>query len=1207
MKEIKWTNSQLNAIKLKTNKILVSAAAGSGKSTVLTERIIRSVTSDDKPADISRLLVVTFTRSASEDLKTKIEKEIRNKMSFNPNNRHLSEQLIKLPSASISTIHGFCYSLIKSNFSTLGLSASMRIADEIESKTIRSVILDELLENAFAGLFPQIPDFATFSENFINDRDDKLAEIFLSVYTSIKNHPNGFDDFEKSIDIMSSSLLNSDDPYSRILCERVILFCEHTTEMYNRAISCFETDENYNKACTDVFRFELEYLNELKNVAEKRDYHKVRDFLSTFSTTRLGIVKSEYKTDEGEYYKSNVRDLAKKKIAEFREKYFCFTDEDIKLLRDNTVSISRNLLAFLREFDKRLAEYKLSHSVLDFNDLEHYAVQLLTNTDGTPSELAQMLSSSYDEIYVDEYQDVNPLQNLIFDALSVSAPIFMVGDIKQSIYAFRGAMPSIFASYRSLFDEYSDNSPITDKMTVFLSDNFRSEKNVTEFANTVSDALFTTNKKSEIFSYRIPYSKQDRLKCNKTEDRCLPEVQILISETSDDNDVQKVSSSSYYYEAEMTANKIAELIEAGTSPSDIAILLRSANQAGYVFEEALRKRNIQVSSDKGISLLECPEVILAICMLNVIDNPYRDIYLTGALKSPLFGVTLDELINIRRFSEPDTPLFDALCAYTEVNDFLKGKRFLSLFNTLREFSTSNTVDRTLWQIYTETEFFSILYDSVNVSDSVVSIRRSNLIQLHKLARDFNASGKSSLYSFVEQLRHMSENQLSPKSLTVESTGVKIISIHQSKGLEFEHCFLCGTSHKINKDDLKKGHIYDQKLGFATRIKDALRLTSSESPYRLAISSVTELTQTDEEMRVLYVALTRAKKTLYICGSSKDFNVFNISCRLSAASNHPMTFITKNTYLDWIMTSLYFKTDLSPRYSVKVYSNSENEKSSLKTSENLPISSEFSKNDEDYIKLYKEIKDRLNFVYANTASSNIPSKISVSRLYPDIIDDYNIIDNNSSLLIYNTKIDLQKDNSSLLDTPRFLSGKSDYSASERGTATHVFMQFCDFDNILNNGTESEISRLVNSRFILNSHAEMINRYHIEKFIRSDIFDRMKRSIDLNREYRFNIMLPASDFTFNEELKDKLKDDYVFVQGVIDCYFTDDDSKTVLLDYKTDSVPVEIRGNSDEEDNFFRTRHALQLSYYRQALKRLTGKNVDETLIYSFALGRCIKIP
>ncbi len=1200
--EIKWTPAQTDAINARADKILVSAAAGSGKSTVLTERIISSVLSEERNFDISKLLVVTFTRASAEDLKVKIGDALRKASSEHPENKRLSEQLIRLPSAQISTIHSLCYSIIKNNFTSLGLTASLRIGSEEEVSAIKAEIMDELLEQAYSGSFSEIPDFTTFSGNFIDNRDDKLSEIFFKIYDSVKNHPNGFEEWEKAIDSLENGNMDDTDPFAIIICQKVEMFSDHATRLCTLALEYFEADENYSKSASAVFSDNRLFLARLHELALKRDYRAIREFLPTFDGGKLGSLKSEFKTDEGEYYRQTVREYVKKELKELKEKYFCFTDGDIKYLSEKNAEISRGLLAFLRHFDALFTAEKRNCSLLDYSDLEHLALSVLYDTNGELTQTAHSISKTYTEIYVDEYQDVNPLQNKIFEALSVHAPIFMVGDIKQSIYGFRGAMPSIFADYRRSFTEIHGDGDRS-CLKIFLSENFRSERTITEFANVITDALFYTPDGETLFDYRIPYSAADRLVRNQDFGKA-PDVTVMIANSekaSDDEDTTAPESP----EADMVAKKIYSLIKSGIEPSKIAILVR-AKTLNSKLEASLRRYGIPVAAEGGSSLFDNPEIQIALCLLNCVDNPYRDIFLAGALKSPMFAFTLDDLIMIRR-EKNDVPLYEALCAYTYSHDFPKGRRFLSFLERMREFAVSASVDRILWQIYIETSFFSLIYDSSNVSEGEASRRRANLLKLHALAAEFTSSGKNDLYSFTERLRTFNESQTPPAGASDEGSGIKIVTIHHSKGLEYEHCFLCGLGKKINKTDLSKPLIYDHKYGVALRVKDELRLSSSDSPQRLALAHILELSQLDEEMRVLYVALTRAKTALYICAEDKKFDELELNCRMSASFHHPMTFLTQNRFIEWILTALRLKTELAPRYKTEIYTESDLALEYVEAgiSDDIPVSKQNTAKEKE---LYDILSKRLSFKYPHEHSALLPSKLAVSKLYPGVLDNDEVIpefDGSDLPFIMTDDEDIPNSESSL-KVPSFIQASESVSGAEKGTATHVFMQFCDFNLLEENGVDAEIKRLCDARFITNEMADLVNKKQVKGFLSSDIYLQLKFSPYIQREYRFNIKLPASDFTNDAKLKEELSSDDIFVQGVIDCYFSTADGQTILLDYKTDHVPNDILGDTTAEDEFFRARYERQLSYYETALKRLTGRDVDEVLIYSFVLGRSIKL-
>lgn len=1275
MSNINFTDSQRAAIETEAQKILISAAAGSGKSTVLTERIIRSITSNTKKFDISKILAVTFTKASAEDLRAKISKAINEAVLSEPKNKRLKGQLTKLASAKISTIHGLCYTLIKSHFQMLGLAASVRVLDDIEAAALRSEVLSELLESAYAGYFTPIRDFSAFAEKFISEEDKELEKMFMRIYDSIKNIPNGFAEWEKKIDSIPTDGNLQNTEYGSLMLFHLSLFVDCYMLIYNQILPSLSADSVYAENYLPAFSNDFEYLKNLKEAADKNDFIKATEIINSYVPEKLKG-KSGYSTPEGEYAKE-ARDNFKKEITNFKKKYFNTASDELKTIGAATVNTAKAVINFLSEFDRRFSEEKKKRSVLDFNDLEHYALKLLYTEDGKYSEIAYRISDSLNEIYVDEYQDVNPLQNKIFEALSVSCPIFTVGDIKQSIYRFRGAKSEVFSDCRKSFAKYVPGTSVyPDNVQILLSENFRSANTVTEFVNAVTDPLFTTLNTEPYYSYRIPYSKEDRLVCKANvedapivsiliadekkpspsaasegtqtndeapQDASLSDVKNTASVDDDDNDDDDIKS--IQLEAEMVASKIVSILSDKnnkTKPEDIAILLRNTKNDGAVFEAALKKRNVPVSTEKGASLFDAPEIQLSLCLLNCIDNPYRDIFLAGALRSPVFGFTLNDLIEIKRFKNGLASLFDALKEYAEYRReidgcaFEKAEYFLKFLEKLRSFASQNSIDRTLWQIYTETHFFTLIYDGGAALGALPAARRANLLKLHGIAKTFVETGKGDLFSFIEHLRNMQEGTKPPSS-AVQAGGVKIMTIHHSKGLEFEHCFLSRTARLFSTESHKSSVMLDDEYGIAMRINDELGLSAATTPLRNAIMLQDDLLSSEEEIRLLYVALSRAKKALYISGCvggarQKDFPSIEKLCYNASKTPHPYLFFTQKCYLKWILTALKCKNDLAPYYSLSVFSPDEilsEAKRSVLSEKALNTVSPSTEGLKDASAILKE---RFEYVYPFKNASLIPSKISVSNLTPKILDSIEEDDNadvgkipdldvyvpntdsfNTNGNLSEAKNEVQKsnasekrDNAPKMKTPSFMLKDTKPTGAEKGTATHVFMQFCDFDVVEKKGIDTEIKRLVDKRFIQTSHAELIDKHAVNRFFSSSLYREMKKAASLTREYRFNIKLPASDFTAQKSLKEQLSGEFIFVQGVIDCYFRDTEGRIYLLDYKTDRIPKEILGNREKEDKFFADAYSEQLKYYEKALERLTGKTVYKKLIYSFALGRTVEI-
>ena len=1341
-KAIEWTDSQKAALELKADRILVSAAAGSGKSTVLTERIMRRVLSGN--AEVTSLLAVTFTKEAALQLKQKIASALEKAVSENPSNKNLRRQLMQLPSASITTIHSFCYSLIKKNFQSLSLPSSLRIADDETVTLLKKRVMNEFVEFSYAGLFDKIPDFAVFSENFVNELDDSLCELFLDIYDRMRNHP---DIFGKTYSYLNEDGGIDGTPFFEIIKNKLLVFTDYYGKLLSAGYSYIIKTPEYGEKFSEVWQDVLDYIKRIETAATSGKYLNLSEVLrSTPELKRIVIRKG--KEEVCEYYRACLKDFLKE-CKEYSEKYFCFTAEDINMLGKSTSDISGKITAFLREFDMRFTEAKIKRNILDYGDLEHYAVKLLYDGNGNVSGLGEKISSSFTEIYIDEFQDVNPLQNSIFTALGKNCPIFMVGDIKQSIYNFRGAAPGIFSDYKRNFTEYSkadffsgnvkdteklivsdksfsenrsgsdlsaennqdsDNDKFadinsqkisnvkTDKqkndITVFLSDNFRSESHITDFANTVSDAMFYSPD-DDLYDFRIPYSENDRLTPHSTPTEEFSKVQIInvgkpaISDNTDENEdggkereseIEKEKS--IVYEAEVVAEKIQKLCKNGENPSEIAILLRSPKEKSAYYERALKNRGVPVFSKKTEKLFDRPEIQLVLCILNACDNPYRDIFLAGALKSPVFGVTMSELVDMRASEKNSESLFEALLAYTKRTRFEKGEKFLNFILKIHNYSLKYPTHKVIWKIYGETSLLSLLGDADGVSEYVGAQIKENLILFYEFAETVSESGSGSLYSLTEKIRLLIETDSSPDAAKGKESGVKIMSVHASKGLEFRHCFLCGTSSKFNMDDTRKDVIFDPETGFGIRVKDELRLSSSDTPYRMALAARIELSQTEEEMRLLYVALTRAKIGLFITSASEKFDTLSAGCRLRSEFIHPYVFLNAPSYIKWILTAIfaggkadgYEITEVTPAIgsSKEVVKNDFSDKNA--------VSEEMSEN------LREELEKRVNFVYPYMHMLTVPSKIAVSNLRTGILDadeesdgftdisgclenseNFDILsqyDQNGSngypfasvdvfpenaefygnaehteessggagredeyVDVFGTDtesafpewykserektdsgnvLNIATDNTSELTVPEFISGTVQNKAALRGTATHVFMQFCDFENVETNGVESETARLLENRFITATYAEIADRKAIEKFFSSDIYSEMKNAVTLEREYRFNVKLNASMFTDDPKKKELLKDESVFVQGVIDCYFRDKNGRITLVDYKTDYVPAEIRGNTEKENEFFVNRHSAQLTYYKTALEMLTGEKVSRTVIYSFSAARSIDI-
>ena len=1332
---VNWTKSQTAAINVKADRILVSAAAGSGKSTVLTERIIRRILSGE--GDVSALLIVTFTKEAALQLRQKITQKLSRAVSEHPGNKNLRNQLLKLPSAQITTIHAFCYSLVKKNFQILGLPSSVRISDETAATLLKKQVMDNFIEECYGGLFEHIPDFSDFCDNFVSGLDDSLTEMFLEIYDKMRNYP---DISEKRFIYLDENGSIGDTEFFKIIRNKLLIFIDYYKKLLEDGYSEIMRSDIYGKKFGEIFRTFISYIEKTENCAKYGNYRELSEAIRSMPELPRVVIKD--KDELCEFYRASLREFITECKKEYIGRFFGFSDEEIKDLGMMTSDISGKMIRFLKEFDRRYSEAKLKKYMLDYNDLEHMALRLLYESDGSVSALGEKISSAYEEIFIDEFQDVNPLQNKIFSALGIRCPVFMVGDIKQSIYNFRGAVPEIFSEYKRKFNKFNEigeegcgqtqseektasesvnepyqsvnfsgwtdalnisgdltdssessrcvNSRINKKanftaindsnqnkssndIAIFLSDNFRSQKHITDFANVVTDAMFYSPENS-IYDFRIPYSKEDRLRFHlgeKSSDSFVEVINVSPSKKDDGEEKDKP----IVIEAEAVAEKIYRLCKNGADPKEMTILLRSPKDKAVHFEKALKKRGIPVFSGKTEKLFDTPEIQLVLCLLNVCDNPNRDIFLAGALKSQVFGVTLSELIAIRIFKKDSDSLYEALEEYTLSNNFEKGMRFIDFITRMRNYCLKYPIEKVIWKLYSETSLFSLLGDDEAITESAGNQVKENLVSFYEFAVNVSENGNGSLYSLIERIRMLTETGSSPDIAKGKGTGVKIMSVHAAKGLEFQYCFLCGTASRFNSDDTKNNLLFDPEIGFGMRIKDKTGLSATNTLYRAALSAKAELSQKEEEMRLLYVALTRAKKELYIYSSAEKFEDMVTGCRMKAMFVHPYVFLDGNDYIKWILTAVSAKTDIPVRY--KIIDSDRMELEAGKKSDGNAESIVYDSNRADSEKLYKELCDRIEFEYPYSYMITLPSKIAVSNLTPDILDAESYSDSflrlgEESSFVFpddterfagvksqaaltvspadnyrQTAIDSKKisklksedpeadfaseagreitankvalenifpegdsvsdkDNLSELKIPEFISGEKENEAALKGTATHVFMQFCDFTNVEKYGVEYELERLLKKRYITETFAALTNRKAAEKFFRSEIYREMRAAETLEREYRFNVKLPASMFTKDAEKKKQLENESVFVQGVVDCYFRNRTGNITIVDYKTDFIPLEVKGNAEKENEFFVNRHKAQLTYYKTALEMITGQKVSRTVIYSFSAARSIEI-
>ena len=1198
MGEVVWTPAQKDAIDSRGYSIAVSAAAGSGKTAVLTRRIIERVCADE--GDISRVLVVTFTKAAAAELVSRIADALSAMLAENPDNAHIRKQSLLVSSSHISTIHSFCLDLIRTNFQKLNIPPDFSAGDETEVRLLMNEIAEELISDYFEGELlageEEIENFGKFADLFGDvARSNQLAGTLISLYLSVSSTVDSLERIEYFRTIAENAAENGFDgtPWELCIREYLTQFLSHYLRIYNDAVQRAASDKKFVKPLS-MIALERDEINKILTSVEKGiPYREISPMLCNLPfVPRLTGVSGDPQLARF----SKLRTEFKKELKDVIKEYYSYSEDALKLCFIETAEAMENLGRFMRTFEKRFSEEKKRRKMITFGDMEQYALQLLYDKKtNAPTELAIALRDAYDEIYIDEYQDTNELQDTIFRLISREDNRFNVGDIKQSIYAFRGAKPDIFSALLDSRPKYRKG--MEEKAAkIFLSENFRSATEILEFCNGIFDKLMNVKE--------LRYGEDERLHPGRGLHTSVPELYLVprASAKADDEDIEDVIG-----EADFVADKIKELLESGKKHdgtpvkcSDIVILLRSTTSSAKAYEDALNVRGIPCKNSGDKEFFESPEVLLMISLLGAIDNPARDIYLAATLKSPLYGITLDELLFIRR-SVKDGSLFDALRVFTEENGFAKGRKFLDDYEKYALMSAETPCDALIWQIYNDTGIFSAISSDEDMSMYEIEQANANLMTLYNYARGFERGGFKGLSQFISFINDVlaRRTQMDISGFASPGDVVNIMTIHKSKGLEFPICFLSGLGKKMNFMESREKTVYHDDFGIAMKLTAEQGLVRLDTPIRKATLLDKKRSMIEEELRVLYVALTRPKERLYMTASVSAgdvekgvFDLWREDGTYAWKSRYFSEYALRESsaYIDLLLTAL---ADRQESFLMDtVYASTDGKETTQ--AEEIPTSDSVTEEAEDmtYYEAKRLVSDRLDYVYPYRRLSEIPSKLSVSELYPTILDEAE------------SGQPLPEELPTDMAIPNFLLREEDenITAAQKGTAMHTFMQFCDFDRVMKNGVEKEIEYLADKRFIFETDKEKMDVPKLKAFFDGELAAKIMSSAEVFREKRFMIKLPANLFT--EECSEILSEEKILVQGVIDCAFTDENGDLILLDYKTDFFS---RGASRSFiEKTLRERHGQQLGYYKIACERLFGKLPAHTYIYSFALNDTVEI-
>ena len=1236
--ERKWTPAQKSAIDTRDCNVLVSAAAGSGKTAVLVERIISMITDPDKNIDIDRLVVVTFTKAAAAQMKDKIRKALDSMLDENPGDVNLLRQITLLNNAQITTIDSFCLWIIRNHFPEVNLDPGFRIMDEGEKKLIENDVLEDVLEEFYAEADEE---FFNLVDAFGMGRDDSgLVSIIDKIYRFSRSNPWIDEWFDECMLVYDDETY--DNPAIKELYDSIINALHDYRDKYNRLVEiCSEPAGP--AAYTSALQSDLLGINEMIN---SQDFGELGRKARTFLFEALSRKKDAGADPAIKEYIKGQRKLFKDYIGRLNDRIFLKDDEGIFADMQGAGIQIRTLLKVAKVYAKRVSEVKREKGIIDFNDMEHLALSILVKKEDGKlvyTETADKLANRFEEILIDEYQDSNQLQEVILNAVSKTRlsgennNIYMVGDVKQSIYKFRLACSEFF------IEKYDTYSGTGDNVRIELQKNFRSRENVLECANDVFSHIMNKNfsgigyEESVRLNTGFPYPEYSDSnygdEANKSTD-----VILISSENEEEATTREL-------EADRLAKLIEEIVASGINvydadenvyrPAeyrDIVILTRSVTGWADTFADALMDRGIPAYTDSSTGYFSVREIQVILSMLTIVDNPVQEISLAAAMMSYFGGFTAAELGMVRKLGREHADknmhnnlyehlkvtagLGEAVAARGETaaaDDLnirrLSGKCALFLAK-LTEYRDKSSVE-SLYDLCWEMIYDSGYYDYVGTMPAGAQ-RQANLNVLLERAAGYEKTSYSGLFNFlryIERLKKFDEDFAEGAASLDNENLVRIMSIHKSKGLEFPIVILAGAHKSINFMDATAPVLVDQNLGIAVDYVDLERRTKTPTIIKGAMARRIVRESIAEEERLLYVAMTRAREKLIITGVVKDADktLDKYSAKAEElATDGIMSYADSENiknYFDMIMPVCLMDSDkLKGSFKVIV---DDGENSDINAAE----AGGTAHNPADgHVETYSQDKVTVSADSHNVTDSDLPDKQSTHHIYPtlDELPEYVPADNaagrmkltvsqlkamqaeddsdENAYMDESVKEALEKDECSII--PKFISGKEvKLAANERGSAYHRVMECLDYSVSVDlDGVKKDIERMSETGKMSELQVKSVNPWDINTFVQSDIGKRVANAMNKGSVRR------EQPFVFEYEGQ--------LIQGIIDLYF-EEDGELVLVDYKTDRV---MKGEAGEKELV--KRYAIQLDYYAKALTQLTGKTVKEKIIYSFALGKAI---
>ncbi len=1216
---VTWSAEQLRVIRERGKDMLVSAAAGSGKTAVLVERILGEITDEKDPVDIDRLLVVTFTKSAASEMKSRIREELSNRVQADPDNARLQRQLVLVHNAKIMTIDSFCLEVLRSHFQMIGLDPSFRVADEGEVLLLEQDAVKEIVTEAYEQ--EDTSEFTQFLEQFATGKgDEEVEEMILQLYHYALARPYPKDWLKKCREAYDRE--EGETGFS----EWISFIEEDTKRQLTDIRSRLETALLIARESDGPGQYEKALVSDLKRVEDLLKGTSYRTcselFRSMGEFEHLGTRRAKDSSETKRVRVQNIRNECKEELQKLKSSYYYDDPDTIREVYERSGVVIRELTFLTEAFIDRLSAKKAEKNILDFGDMEHLALQVLTRRDAAdpdvfvPTAVAGEYAETFHEVMTDEYQDINLVQEMILKSVSGGKEKvrnrFMVGDVKQSIYRFRLARPELFMEkfhqYRKEEEEAGSSSG---SCRIDLHQNYRSRTEVIDTVNDIFRRIMTEQLGS------ISYDEDAALKAgafypgaSKEEERDPYESELLLTDGSEKGSDETDASARELREAEagMVGERIRELV--GNLPvtdkesgelrparyGDIVILLRTVSGWAETFGEVLSGMGIPCYTGSQEGYFSAAEVRIVLSYLQILDNQLQDIPMAAVLRSAIGELTDEELAQIRLAGDRCGAGSFYECAKAYVREQESGdtkrklERFFDTYETLRRKAAYTPVHELIWQVL----------DLTGYGDYAAALpagrqREANLNMLVEKAIAYEATSYHGLYHFVRYIENLQKYEVDygEAALGSESENrVRLMSIHKSKGLEFPIVFVSGLGKQFNETEIRSRIVLHSEWGIACdciwQQADDLPLMRQPTLLKKAIQRKLESENLGEELRILYVAMTRAREKLILTGAVKDAakKVPVWQEAADTAGEGTLSYsdlLSAGTYLDWVAPAALLSGNLSLRICPVSSENKVEEKNR----------EEERKKALDLLKLDPSVcqdpeaesylKEAFSSRYPYEGSCRLTGNFTVSELKKQFRDP-----EEEALSLY-------PDEPVVPLIPKFIQQEDqDFKAGGalRGTVYHTFMENLDYS-----ATEElplQLEELISCGKITEDEAELVCPEDITVFLHSGIGQRMKEAAlagTLVREQPFVLGVKAEEiYAETGEDLSGAEDEVVLVQGIIDAYFVRNGQIT-LVDYKTDRVP---------DMRILAERYHVQIRYYREALERLTGMPVTDAVLYSFHL-------